>query len=130
MQYTLQLMQDTTLLPLLESSLFKSSPPQQPLADDVPQQISSTKQLFAKLPPVLLIDLCRMAKANSNQATNQPFVKVNYALSFPSVMFADRFLLDNADRVAEMQEKLANLQVTIHWSRIADGLLLNVFLFL
>lgn len=117
MQYPLQLTQDTSLLSLLDSSLssklLENGPESDQLENDRAQQ-HHEKKLFAKLPPVFLVDLCRVVKAsdcNVGHTGGQLFVKVNCALSFPSVIFMDRFLLENTERVVEVHKTLVSLQV-------------------
>ena len=102
MQHTLQLNCDTSLHTAFATSL---SPPK--IVDGL--QNGASKQLFANLPPVFLIDLCRM-QMNPTGTTDQ-FVKVNYSLSFPSMLFMDRFLMENAEQVSAIGTTLRELEL-------------------
>jgi len=67
----------------------------------------ASKQLFANLPPVFLIDLCRM-RMNSTETTDQ-FVKVNYSLS--SMLLMDCFLMKNAEQVSAIGTTFTELEL-------------------
>ena len=91
MQHHLQINSDSDLRSALTCSLEMNTP--------------EDRKFFEKLPPVFLIDLCRlMHNAEPNGLT-----KVNFSLAFPSVIFMDEFMYENCDRVQKNAADLGNL---------------------
>lgn len=113
MQYSLQVNQNTTLMNLLDSSLKSKVNNLQAnsVSTNMPQVNSTTlllgnlKQSFSNLPPVFLIDICRLLNG-SNPAE---LVKSNHRLTFSSLVFMDRFELENAEQVSKLDVSLTEL---------------------
>lgn len=111
MQQHLQVKENTTLLNLLESN-FKSNLKN---SRGNPNNIAplnsslllgnSSKQSFSNLPQVFLIDLCRLSRG-SNPAE---LIKSNHRMTFPSLVFMDRFEFENSEQVTKLDELLSDL---------------------
>lgn len=115
MQYTLQVNEDATLLDLLEQSLKSHSQvnPSSLRIDSAHTLHSSLplehpKLCFSNLPPVFLIDLCRLVSGTNPTE----LIKSNHQMTFPSLVFMDRFLSENSELVLQLDRVLKNISST------------------
>ena len=111
MQFTLLAAgEQSKLVDLLESSLIKTISSKSITSSDLYSILNSNpgnqRHSFSTLPPVFLIDLCRVMSSGSNLAE---CVKVNHVVPFPSVMFMDRFQLENKQQVSDLADVLQDL---------------------
>ena len=112
-QYVLQVNQDTTLIDLLESSFrskkkpFKTKLTNLQHSDDGQDlSLEKFKQSFSRLPPVFLIDLCRL---NANGSNPTDFVKSSHRMAFQSLIFMDRFQYENSQQALNLNAALEGL---------------------
>ena len=94
LQYSIQINGNTNLLAALESSL--TSQHVDPLEVETHNKAENLMQHFVQLPPVFLINISRLVPGN----TPYEFVKNDHVLSFPSVLFMDRFMFENAEQMS------------------------------
>jgi hypothetical protein len=117
MQFTLLAAgEQSKLADLLESSLIRTISSKSLTSSDLYSILNSTpgnqRHSFSVVPPVFLIDLCRLMSNGSNLAE---CVKVNHVtpfpsvIPFPSVMFMDRFQLENKQQVSDLADILQDL---------------------
>jgi hypothetical protein len=108
MQYTVQVNEDATLLDLLENSLKNHS---SSLKIDSAHILHSMMPLdhhklcFNNLPPVFLIDLCRLVSGTNPTE----LIKSNHKMTFPSLVFMDRFMSENSEQVLRLDGLLENI---------------------
>lgn len=111
MQYTLQVNEDTTLVDLLEHSLKTHAKSSKPESANIPICNSSmpsehSKQFFYNIPPVFLIDLCRLISGpNPNQ-----LIRSNHRMTFPSLVFMDRFLHENDKHALRVEQIIESIR--------------------
>lgn len=108
MQYTLQVNQDSTLVDLLDSSLKSKTNSTYTLHANSSLPREPTKQSFSSLPPVFLIDLCRLVSGSSPA----DLVKSKHRMTFSSLVFMDRFLSENSEQVFKIDTALGDLTET------------------
>lgn len=97
--HTLQLTHDTSFHVALTAMLSSDY-----LNDVEPER---SKHFFTRLPPVYLLDVCRMENHGTHPGE---CIKVNYNMSFPSLFFMDRFIMENAEQVTALSVILGDLQ--------------------
>lgn len=111
MQQHLQVNENTSLLNLMESNFKSNSVKSRSNSSNMPQLNSSlllkssSKQSFSSLPPVFLIDLSRLSRGK-NPAE---LIKSNHRMTFSSLVFMDRFELENLEQVSKLDELLGDL---------------------
>ena len=97
------------LIDLLESSLVRTISSSKLSSSDLYSILNNTpgnqRHSFSIMPPVFLIDLCRLASGGSNPAD---CVKMNHLVPFSSVLFMDRFHSENAHKVSKLRDLLQN----------------------